>query len=212
MTTSSPPRWARAARSRWAAVATPAAEPTHFDPSATTGLPDPVARWLRHAIEPGTELGAAVLVGMRGHVRIGTWRPFRASQVISASGFVWAADARFGPVPVRGFDRYFDAEGEMRWRLLGAIPVMSARDADITRSAAGRLAVEILVAPFGALFPNVAWHGIDACHAGAHIEIEARPTSSPSPSTRSDGCSRLHFRAGETRSASPTACTPSGSR
>ena len=85
---------------------------------------------------------------------------------------MWVASARFGPLALRGFDRYVDAEGEMRWRLLGAISVMSAQDADITRSAAGRLAVEFLVAPFGALFPNVAWHAIDADHAEAHIEID----------------------------------------
>jgi hypothetical protein len=166
------PRWARASRTHWTVVATPAVDPRPFDPAMTDLLPDPVARWLRHAIEPGTPLGAAVLFAMHGHILVGQWRPFRARQVINARGFVWVASARFGPIPVRGFDRYVDAEGEMRWRLLGAIPVMSAQDADITRSAAGRLAVEILVAPFGALFPNVAWHGIDDAHAEAHIEID----------------------------------------
>jgi hypothetical protein len=172
MTDLSPPRWARASRLHWAKVATPVADPRPFGPEMTETLPDPVARWLRHAIEPGTALGGAVQIGMHGQIRVGQWRPFHARQVINARGFVWVASARFGPVPVRGFDRYVDAEGEMRWRLLGAIPVMSARDADITRSAAGRLAVEILVAPFGALFPNVTWRAIDDEHAEAQIEID----------------------------------------
>lgn len=172
MTDVSPPRWARASRSHWAAVSTPAIDPRPFSTEVADTLPDPVARWLRHAIEPGTPLGGAVSLAMHGHIRVGQWRPFHARQVINASGFVWVASARFGPLPVRGFDRYVDAEGEMRWRLLGAIPVMSAQDPDITRSAAGRLAVEILVAPFGALFPNVAWHGIDSDRAEARIEID----------------------------------------
>ena len=37
----------------------------------------------------------------------------------------------------------------MRWRLAGAIPIVSAEGPDVTRSAAGRLASEIVVAPTG---------------------------------------------------------------
>jgi hypothetical protein len=131
-----------------------------------------VSRWVRHAITPGAALGTVVLLSMHGRIRIGAWRPFRARQVIGVHGFVWAASARFGPTSVRGFDRYVGGTGEMRWRLLGAVPVMSARGPDVTRSAAGRLAAELLLAPSGALLPNVTWHGEDSEHATADVEVD----------------------------------------
>jgi hypothetical protein len=55
---------------------------------------------------------------MRGHIRLGGWRPFTAQQVLAPSGFVWAATARVAGLPVTGFDRYSSGTGQMRWRLL----------------------------------------------------------------------------------------------
>jgi hypothetical protein len=55
--------------------------------------------------------------------------------------------ARWGPVWISGYDRYTDATGEMRWRLLSRIPVMSAAGPDIDRRAAGRVALGALLVP-----------------------------------------------------------------
>ena len=60
---------------------------------------------------------------------------------------MWAATARFFGLPVSGYDRYSSGTGEMRWRLLGVVPVLSAAGPDVTRSAAGRLAAEAMFVP-----------------------------------------------------------------
>ncbi|RFU21241.1 hypothetical protein D0Z06_11935 [Geodermatophilus marinus] len=103
----------------------------------------------------------SVELRMRGRIRIGAWRPFTARQVLAPpTGFVWAATARFAGLPVTGFDRLTGGTGQMRWKLLGLLPVLTATGADVTRSAAGRLAGEGLCwLPTG--YPDVAWSAGD---------------------------------------------------
>jgi hypothetical protein len=85
---------------------------------------------------------------MHGHIRIGAWRPFAATQVLAPGvGFIWSANTKVAGVPVLGYDKYVDGVGEMRWRLGGLVPVMSARNPDISTSAAGRLAAESVFVP-----------------------------------------------------------------
>ena len=70
------------------------------------GEAEPVPRYLTHAIAPGTPLWQSVEVEMVGHIRIGTWRPFTATQVVAPSrGYIWAANARLLGLPVIGYDR-----------------------------------------------------------------------------------------------------------
>jgi hypothetical protein len=159
------------ARADWKALARPTATAERFDPAAISALPDPVRRWLGHAIEPGTPLRAAVELRMHGEIRLGAWRPFTAVQRLApAGGFVWAATARLFGLPVTGFDRFTRGTGQMRWRLLNAIPVMSAEGDDVTRSAAGRHAGELLAgAPAAALGANVLWAASDAQRATVRL-------------------------------------------
>jgi hypothetical protein len=85
---------------------------------------------------------------MRGQIRLGQWRPFTARQVLAPpAGYIWAATARLAGLPVTGYDRLSSGTGEMRWRLLRLIPVMTAAGPDTTRSARGRLAGEIALIP-----------------------------------------------------------------
>jgi len=59
----------------------------------------------------------------------------------------------------------------MRWRLLGLIPVVRASGPDVTRSAAGRLASEIIgLTPGGALAPGVTWRQLDENRATATVK------------------------------------------
>lgn len=142
----------------WAALA--GGQPAGgFTPEAAAGLPEAVRRWLVHAVPDGTPLARSVQLRMHGEIRLGRWSPFTAVQRLSVSdGFVWAATARVLGLPVRGFDRWTRGTGEMRWRLGGLLPVVSARGEDVSRSAAGRHAGELLVAlPTAALAPEVTW-------------------------------------------------------
>src|SRR5512135_1367402 len=119
-----------------------------FDPAMTTGLPEPARRWLSHAIAPGTPLWSSVELTMHGRIKLGRWRPFTARQVLSPpGGYTWAATARLAGLPVTGYDRLSCGAGEMRWRLLRLIPVLTAAGPDITRSAYGRMAGEIALIP-----------------------------------------------------------------
>jgi Family of unknown function (DUF6920) len=98
---------------------------------------------------------------MRGHIRLGAWRPFTATQVLAPGiGFIWAATTKLAGVPVLGYDKYYNGAGEMRWRLGGLVPVMSARDVDVSTSAAGRLAAESVLVP--TCFADAQWSSDDA--------------------------------------------------
>ena len=131
---------AGAQRPRPAGSATP---PGRFADRLTADLPEPARRRLAHAIAPGTPLWQSAELTMRGQIRLGTWRPFTARQVLTPpSGFRWSATARVAGLPVTGYDRYGAGVGRMRWRLLGVVPVMTGSGPDVTRSAAGRLAGE----------------------------------------------------------------------
>ena len=85
---------------------------------------------------------------MHGHIRLGSWRPFTATQVLAPpDGFIWAATARVLGLPISGYDRFSSGTGQMRWRLLGLVPVLTADGPDVTTSAAGRLAAEGVLVP-----------------------------------------------------------------
>lgn len=151
------PRRARAARQQWRQLAAAGSATDAFDPDALRGRPEPLQRWLRQTVAPGVLLGSAVHLAMHGQLRLrGSWRDFAADQlIVPGRGYVWAAATSFGGVPCTGFDSYVDGVGEMRWKLLGALPVVTATGRDVSRSAAGRLAAECVVAPTG--FGSASW-------------------------------------------------------
>lgn len=162
-----------AAARDWASLAVPTPDPARFSADLTTGLPGPVRRWLSHAVAEGTSLSRGVELRMHGEIFLGRWSPFTAVQRLSVThGFVWAATARLVGLPIRGFDRWTRGSGEMRWRLFGAVPVASASGEDVTRSAAGRHAGELLVAlPTAALAPEVGWRPLDDDRAVGTVEV-----------------------------------------
>ena len=129
-----------------------------FDASMVAEFPEPARRWLMHAISPGTPLWQSVLLEMRGHLRIAAWLPFTAVQLHSPPyGYVWAARAHAGPIPIIGYDRYSGDDGEMHWGLFGRIPVVRASGADLVRAAAGRAAIDAMFVPTTFIGSNVIW-------------------------------------------------------
>lgn len=75
--------------------------------------------------------------------------------IVPTQGFVWVASAGWGPLSVMGFDRYSEGAGEKRWLLDGRIPVMTATGPDVTRSAAGRVALDAVWLPHS--FTDLRW-------------------------------------------------------
>lgn len=168
-----PPRAARRVAATWRRLATPAGTPRSFWP-VSDPLPSPVQRWLTRAVAPDAPTSSAAVLEMSGRIRVGSWRAFTARQVLAADrGFVWAAVARFGAFPVLGYDAYAQDEdvAEMRWRLAGVLPVATASGEDVRRSAAGRLAGELVLNPGAALAPHVRWEAVDHVHARAHVAL-----------------------------------------
>lgn len=146
-----------------------------FDPALVEDLPEPVRRWLTHAITPGASLLTGVHVEATGHIRLGReWRVFVSRQrARMEGGFVWAATARLGPLSVSGFDRYTRGSGQMSWRAARRVRVMAQSGDEVTRSARGRHVAEMLVsAPAVGLHPAVRWEAVDHRHAIAHVGVD----------------------------------------
>jgi hypothetical protein len=151
---------------------TPPGQP-RFEPDQLAGLPDAARRYLEHAIAPGTPLASAVRLRMHGEIKLQGWLPFSAEQVIHRGrGMIWRATVRMKGLPIRGFDRLVDGEGEMRWKLLGLIPVMTAAGPDITRSAAGRVGAEFAWLPSALCGDDVSWTAPDSSHARASFVVQ----------------------------------------
>ena len=145
-----------------------------FDPALLEGLPEPVQRWMRHVVAPGAALLTGVEAEWSGHLRLGrSWRKFFSRERSTLDGgFVWAARTRLAGLPVTGFDRFTREEAQMRWRLLRRIRMVSATGEELRRSAAGRHAVEMLMAvPAVALDRSVTWEPLDAQRATAHLVV-----------------------------------------
>ena len=144
-----------------------------FGPEHVAALPEPARRYLRHAIAEGTPLANAVRLRMHGEIKLGpTWRGFSAEQVLRWDrGMIWQARVRFGLLSVRGFDRVVDGRGEMRWRLLGLIPLVSAEGADITRSGLGRMHVESIWLPSVLVGRDASWLAEDEDEDSATVEV-----------------------------------------
>ncbi|MFO8010176.1 MAG: DUF6544 family protein, partial [Dehalococcoidia bacterium] len=150
----------------------------NFRPDDVTHLPEAVKLYLEHAIAPGTELSSAVWLRMHGEIKLKRWVLFKAEQVINRGrGMVWSASVRMYGIPVRGFDRLVDGEGEMRWKLLGLIPIIRASGPDITRSVAGRVAAELIWLPSMLCDREVEWEAEDASHARALISISGHASN-----------------------------------
>ena len=125
-----------------------AAGDRQFDPQALSNLPQGVREYLEHAIAPGTRLATAVRLEMHGSIKLGRWRKFRARELIVAErGMIWNARLRMGGLSVRGGDRFLDGQGAMHWKIARFFSLVRASGPDIARSAAGRMAAEMIWLP-----------------------------------------------------------------
>lgn len=143
-----------------------------FQPHLLPSLPEAARRYLQRAIAPGTPLAHTVRLRMHGEIKLRGWVPFQAEQVIHARrGMIWRATTRVKGLPVSGYDRIIDGEGDMRWRILGLLPVITASGPDVSRSAAGRLRAELVWLPSSFLQPDVSWSASDESYATAEFSV-----------------------------------------
>jgi len=148
-----------------------------FDSESVATLPDPAQRYLRHAIAPGTRLARSVVVEMQGRIGLKPGAdklPFQARQILAApNGLIWRATVGEGIMQISGSDRYVAGEGAMHWFMGYAIPLMRASGVDVSRSAAGRVALEAPLMLPSALLPEAGarWEAIDARSARVYLQV-----------------------------------------
>jgi hypothetical protein len=119
-----------------------------FEPALLADLDEPVQRYFTHAIRDGAPLGAGVRLTMSGRIKAGTWLPFTAEQEIDGRSFVWRARVGLGPVALLGVvDQFSSGQGSIEGRLFGRVKLFHAEDADTTRAAAGRVALDSVLVP-----------------------------------------------------------------
>lgn len=154
-----------------------------FDPESLASLPEPARRYLRHAIAPGTSLAASVVVQMEGRIGLEPGAdklPFRAEQILATpNGLIWKASVGDGVVRISGDDRYAAGEGGMRWYLWHVVPVMTVDGPDVSRSAAGRVALETVAMLPSALVPDagVLWQAVDERSARVRVRVGSEESS-----------------------------------
>ena len=148
-----------------------------------TALPDPVQRYFRFAIAPGTTLHTVAEIVMTGEFSLGSkdkpgYMPMRAEQVLAAPhGFVWKARAG-DRIWFSGSDGTADGGSWSRFWLLGIVPVARAgNNKDHMRAAFGRYIAEAAFWTPAALLPgqHVRWEAIDETSARViltHNELE----------------------------------------
>ncbi len=83
-----------------------------FDGVDLRRLPKVAQRYLEHSIAPGTPLASAVRLRMHGEIKLKSWHPFSAEQVIRWDrGMIWRASVRMHGIPIRGSDALVDCVG-----------------------------------------------------------------------------------------------------
>lgn len=144
-----------------------------FDPDQLADLPEPARRYLTHAIAAGTPLFLTARLRMHGEIKLKSWLPFEARQVIraDAASLRWEARVQQGPIVMTGYDQMLDGLGQMRWRIFGLLPLVKASGPDVTRSAAGRLAGELCWLPTAMLACQADWSAPEPDVAVASVTI-----------------------------------------
>lgn len=149
----------------------PRGEP--FDPAVLDRLPEPARRYLAAALARGSRPARSVRLVMTGRFFLGAeWRPLAATERLSADGLVWRADVKAGGLPIRVYDTLGPDGAALRAWGLALVPLARADGPDVTRSAAGRLAAEMIWLPSALLpGPGVAWEAVDADTARVRLTV-----------------------------------------
>ncbi len=145
------------ARMRAVLDAGDAQEPSAFDPARLSGLPEPVARYLRFVFAPGAPLFRVAEIEMAGEFGLGRrdapgYRPMVARQILAApQGFVWQMRAGM----IGGSDGLGPGGSWTRFRLFGLVPVArTGFTGDHRRSAFARMVAEALFWAPASLWPG----------------------------------------------------------
>jgi hypothetical protein len=123
--------------------------------------PKPVQRFLRFHLPGGFPGRIYAQVRLKGIIKLVNWCYFKSTLYVNPfRGFCWQATVKMGLLPVKGHDYFLDNTGAMQWRIFNLIPVMTAANEDISRSAEGRAKMESAFFPDLLIHPKVKWEVI----------------------------------------------------
>ena len=152
--------------------------PARYDVRELDGLPAPVQRYFRAALQDGQPIIAAASVTHTGSMNRSEtaeqWKPFTSKQrvITQRPGFDWDNRIMMFPgVPAHVHDAYIAGEGLLRGALFGLVPVLNiAGTPEIARGELLRFFAEMAWYPT-ALLPSqgVYWEAVDDRSARATL-------------------------------------------
>ncbi|MGB5591596.1 MAG: DUF6544 family protein [Gammaproteobacteria bacterium] len=165
----------RAHRRTFNALAVPDISGTRTDMRQLALLPEPAARYLRHALPADGHLARTVDLYLVGRIRPqpqAEWIGFEAHErICPGRGFISEARLQgLGPFSVEGADYLLGEDAGSEYFLGGLLGLVKISDQDLRRSAEGRLLLASIWLPCSLLPESGArWRPGDATHATAVV-------------------------------------------
>jgi hypothetical protein len=155
-----------------------AAAAAAYDPRELDGLPVPVRRYFRLALQEGQPVITGVHIDHSGTFNMGEeeeqWKPFTSMQYIVTQrpGFVWDARIKMAPGMVANVrDAYVTGRGTLVGKLFGLVTVVDQQNTpEMAQGELLRFLAESAWYPT-ALLPGqgIVWRAIDDAHAAATL-------------------------------------------
>ncbi|MBB6402404.1 hypothetical protein HNP92_001726 [Methanococcus maripaludis] len=169
----------------WTILEKNASEDIYFDENRLNENISPLAKkFINNSIKNGTKIPKTAILGIEGKMRTkidetASWNDISSKEILSKNGFVWKAELKSGPLILKGADYYFENNSEINFALYGLIPVVKESNKDITKSASGRLAIELMVwNPWKVLMDkNTEFKDVDSETFSVSFEIDGEPVT-----------------------------------
>ncbi|MBM7408381.1 DUF6544 family protein [Methanococcus maripaludis] len=169
----------------WAILDKNASEDIYFDENSLNENISPFAKkFINNSIKNGTKIPKTAILDIEGKMKTkidetAPWNDISSKEILSKDGFVWKAKLKSGPLVLKGADYYFENNSEINFALYGLIPVVKESNKDITKSAIGRLAIELMVWNPWAVFndKNTEFKDVDSETFSVSFEIDGEPVT-----------------------------------
>lgn len=148
-------------------------------PEQLSGLPVPVANWLKTSGSVGKEKISTVWLSQKAKMKLKpeqeTWNHATAEQyfTIEKPAFVWKVSMNMPPfIKIAGRDKFIDGKGEMQIKMFSIINVVNAKGPKIDEGTLQRFLGEIVWFPSAALSPYISWETIGDLSAKATMNYK----------------------------------------
>jgi len=169
----------------WNKLDKKAPEDIYFDEDMLNeDIPPLAKKFLKSSIKNGTKIPKTAILDIEGKMKTkmdetAPWNDISSKEILSDRGFVWKTELKSGPLVLKGADYYFENNSEINFAVYGLIPVVKESNKDITKSAIGRLAIELIVwNPWNVMLDkNTKFEEIDSETFSVSFEIDGEPVT-----------------------------------